>query len=71
MPYTSYYSLTAKPFSKEIRVSNLYVSSSMKEAQSRLKYLNTARGHGLLIGETGCGKTTSLRIYAHGFFTLG
>ncbi len=66
MPYTSYYSLKTEPFSKEIPVKNLYVSSNMKEAQSRLRYLNKARGYGLLIGDTGCGKTTSLRIYAHG-----
>jgi hypothetical protein len=37
--FKSFYSLASSPFSKEIKVQDIFQSSSQKEAASRLDYL--------------------------------
>lgn len=61
--FTQYFGLKFNPFGKEINADCLYESSDMKELSARLKYLQTARGIGLIVGESGTGKSTSLRKF--------
>ena len=42
---------------------NLGDSNDIRELNARLKYLQSARGIGLIVGESGTGKSTSLRKY--------
>ncbi|HKL76232.1 MAG TPA: AAA family ATPase [Halanaerobiales bacterium] len=62
--YRTYYSLSTRPFSKEIKTHNLFESDNFKETISRLNYLKTTRGIGVIVGESGCGKTSALRAFA-------
>ena len=64
--YKSYYSLSKTPFSKEIKTKDLFSSDSLKETKARLDYLKKTRGIGVIVGETGSGKTSSLRAFAQG-----
>ena len=61
--FTQYFGLKFNPFSKEITFDQLFAGQDFKELESRLKYLQKARGIGLVAGEPGCGKTTALRKY--------
>lgn len=64
MNYTSRYNLEFNPFiknSKEI----LIETAEYKEIKYRLDYLLQTKGFGLITGNPGCGKTTSLRNWAH------
>ena len=63
MNYTSRYGLEFNPFiknSKEL----LVVNKNYEEAKIRLDYLLQTKGLGLITGEPGCGKTTTLRQIA-------
>src|SRR6056297_2371247 len=62
--YRTYYSLSTRPFSEEIKTHNLFESDNFKETISRLNYLKTTRGIGVIVGESGCGKTSALRAFA-------
>ncbi|MFW6230112.1 MAG: ExeA family protein [Halanaerobium sp.] len=62
--YKSFYSLSRQPFSKEIKTENLFKSENFKETISRLNYLKRTRGIGVIVGESGCGKTSALRAFA-------
>lgn len=60
MNYTAKYGLEFNPFlknSKEIPIE----TDEYKEVQFRLNYLFHTKGFGLLTGNSGCGKTTSIR----------
>lgn len=61
--FTQFFGLRFNPFTKEIPVDKLFVGKDVLELESRLKYLQNSRGIGLVAGEPGSGKTTSLRKY--------
>jgi len=60
MDYTSRYGLEYNPFVKSTRES-LVETSQYREVSARLNYLHQIKGFGLLTGDPGVGKTTSLR----------
>jgi type II secretory pathway predicted ATPase ExeA len=62
--YLQYFGLKHEPFNKEVGVRNLFVSTDIKEAESRLTYMTGTRGIFLLIGEPGSGKTVAIRRFA-------
>lgn len=62
--FKSFYSLSKNPFLKEIETKDLFLSDNFKEVKARLDYLKKTRGIGVLVGEPGSGKTTSLRSFA-------
>jgi len=62
--FKSFYSLSKNPFLKEIETKDLFLSDNFKEVKARLDYLKKTRGIGVLVGEPGSGKTTSLRFFA-------
>ena len=62
--YKAFYSLSSRPFSKEIKTKDLYESENFKETISRLNYLKKVRGIGVIVGESGSGKTAALRSFA-------
>lgn len=66
MMFKAFYSLATTPFLKDIKVQDIFQSSSQKEAAARLDYLKKARGIGLITGEPGVGKTLSLRLFTDG-----
>lgn len=64
MNYVSRYNLSFNPFiknSKEIPIE----TSEYKEAKHRLDYLLQVKGFGLITGNPGCGKTTSIRYWVN------
>lgn len=61
--YKVFYSLTKTPFSKDLKDTNSYASTSFTEAVAALEYLKKTRGMGLLVGEPGAGKTFALRTF--------
>jgi len=63
--YKAFYSLSKDPFSKEFLASDAFSYDNFREAISRLGYLKKARGIGLITGDSGIGKTTVLRSFAH------
>jgi general secretion pathway protein A len=62
--YRSFYSLSRRPFSKEIEPGNMFGSASYEELLARLAFLKDNRGMGLVTGEAGSGKTSALRAFA-------
>lgn len=60
MNYTSRYGLEYNPFVKNIHES-LVETTQYLEVKYRLDYLLQIKGFGLLTGDPGCGKTTSVR----------
>lgn len=66
MNYTAKYGLEFNPFlknSKEIPIE----TEEYKEVRFRLNYLLHTKGFGLLTGNPGCGKTTSIRNWVSSF----
>ncbi len=61
--YRSFYSLTKKPFKKSIKTNELFESNNFSEASARLNYLKTTKGIGIIVGEPGSGKTSTLRAF--------
>lgn len=61
--YKTYYSLARAPFSKELRTTDAFPSTSHQEALKGLQYLQTSKGIGLVIGDPGAGKTFTLRSF--------
>jgi type II secretory pathway predicted ATPase ExeA len=62
--YRQYFGLGQEPFGKDIDARDLFMSSDLKEAESRLNYITETKGVFLLIGEPGSGKTVVARRYA-------
>lgn len=62
--YRAFYSLSRKPFTKEIETKHLFPSKSFTELMARLNYLKDSRGIGVVVGEPGAGKTSVLRSFA-------
>lgn len=63
MRFLQFFGLKFNPFRKEVPIEQLFSSRAGVELSSRLEYLQTTRGIGLVIGEPGAGKTTALRAY--------
>lgn len=63
MMFLQFFGLKFNPFTKEIPTEQLFLSQDLLELDSRLKYLQTTRGIGLIAGEPGTGKSTALRKY--------
>lgn len=61
--YKAFYSLSGAPFSKE-STKEPYASTPHQEAIGCLNYMRQVRGMGLLVGESGAGKTYALRTFA-------
>ena len=59
--YCQHFALTAFPFDLTPEPDALFASSSLAEAEARLKHLLELRGIGLVTGEAGSGKTTVCR----------
>lgn len=59
--YQQYFGLTDKPFKKDIKTSDLFLSSSLKELTKRFEYIKEHRGIMVVYGQPGVGKTTSMR----------
>jgi len=64
--YRKHFALTQFPFDHTLEPDTLFASSTLAEAESRLKHLLELRGIGLVTGEAGCGKTTVCRKIAAG-----
>jgi general secretion pathway protein A len=62
--FRSFYSLVARPFEKETRAKDMFASASHQELLARLDYLREHRGIGLVTGEPGLGKTSTIRAFA-------
>lgn len=71
--FTAFYSLALRPFAKEIKPEQMFASSSHQELLARLSYLKDHRGIGMVTGEPGSGKTSSLmfRGFFESFFVQG
>ncbi|MCK8824813.1 ExeA family protein [Fuchsiella alkaliacetigena] len=63
--YKSFYSLADNPFAKEIKTENLFPSGCFKEVSARIDYLKKTKGMGVIVGEPGSGKTSTLRAMAN------
>jgi general secretion pathway protein A len=63
--WLSQWSLSQAPFSKEIGDAELWVPSSRQSAVERLVETCRDRGHAVLVGEPGVGKTCVLRALRH------
>jgi type II secretory pathway predicted ATPase ExeA len=61
--YKAFYGLNFDPFSKSIESKEYFRSHDFNEALSRLEFLKTARGFGLITGEPGVGKSFLLRYF--------
>lgn len=61
--FMQFFGFRSNPFSKEIKVEDLFISADCNELYSRFKYLEQVRGYGVLVGEPGTGKTTAIRRY--------
>ena len=63
MDIQSRFGLEQNPFVKNAK-EIIFESNELKEALTRLRYLESIKGFGLLTGRPGNGKTTALRIWA-------
>ncbi len=64
--YRKHFALTHFPFDRVLEPEDLFASSTLTEAEARLKHLLELRTIGLVTGEAGCGKTTVCRKIAAG-----
>jgi len=62
--YRKHFALTAFPFDLVLEPEALFASSTITEAEARLKHLLELRAIGLVTGEAGSGKTTVCRKIA-------
>lgn len=63
--YRAFYSLSNRPFTKELTPEKMFASTSFEELNARLHYLKDNRGIGLITGEAGSGKTSAIRAFAN------
>ncbi len=69
MVFLQFFGLKFNPFRKETPVDEFFAGNDWKELSSRLQYLQTTRGIGLVMGEPGVGKSTALRMYVRNLNT--
>ena len=62
--FKSFFGFQQQPFDKGIDSAMLYQSDTYKETLARLDYLKNTRGFGLITGDPGVGKTSTLRVFA-------
>jgi len=73
--FEEFYGFTNTPFSRTIPTKNLYRGNDSDELVERLKYTATRQLFAVLIGDSGTGKTTTLRrffdeIHEHNYFVM-
>ena len=61
--FKAFYGFTFNPFNKEIATKYSYNFYDFSEATARLKYISEIKGFGLFIGESGMGKTFTIRNF--------
>ena len=61
--YRAYFGLSDDPFDKSLDVKHHFKSSDFNDAFSRLEYLKSTKGFGLITGEPGYGKSYLLRYF--------
>lgn len=61
--FKTYYGLTFDPFEKEVEIKNFYKSHEFNQALSRLEFLKSTKGMGVITGEPGTGKSSLIRYY--------
>lgn len=59
--YEQFFGFTKRPFDKAIPINEFFISSSFTELQKRFDFMKEYRGIMTLTGETGIGKTSSIR----------
>jgi type II secretory pathway predicted ATPase ExeA len=62
--YEAYWEMQFNPFSKEIAGKYSFESEDFKQATARLKHLCEIKGIGLLTGDSGSGKTFTIKQFA-------
>lgn len=62
--FEAYYGFTQTPFTRAMAPAALFCSEQHQELLARLRYLVQSRGFGLVTGEVGSGKSTSVRALA-------
>lgn len=61
--YKTYYGFSSSPFSKGVKLSELFLHGHFKELAGRFDYMKQNRGIMLLTGDPGTGKTTAIRYF--------
>lgn len=61
--YKQFYGLKSEPFDKALKSQQLYIHKDLEELINRFEYIKKHRGIMLLTGESGTGKTTSIRYF--------
>lgn len=59
--YLSYYGLEFNPFDKEVDIKYSFETNALKILNNRLEFIKGHRGIWLITGNTGLGKTHSIR----------
>ncbi|MEA4900488.1 ExeA family protein [Desulfitobacterium sp.] len=62
--FESFYGLSHAPFSRDIPTQELYPSPVLEETLGRLEYAAERRWFAVITGDSGIGKTTTIRRYA-------
>ena len=63
MSVLHHFSLSRHPFDNRGRTGDIFPSGVARETQARLRHLLELRGIGMLVGESGTGKTTACRTF--------
>ena len=61
MPYKEFFGFNTLPFQRNLQIESLFETKEQTEALARLKYIAENRQFGILTGEPGTGKSTTLR----------
>jgi type II secretory pathway predicted ATPase ExeA len=59
--YEQYFGLVDTPFTRHIPVTHLHGSQAHEELVARMQYVVQSRGFGVVTGEIGSGKSTTVR----------
>lgn len=62
--FESFYGLSLSPFSRDIPTEELYPSVALEETLERLKYAAERQWFAVVTGDSGIGKTTTIRRFA-------
>lgn len=61
--FEDFFEMEHTPFRNDIHVENLYLSASLDETLSRLKYAATNQLFAIVTSDVGCGKSTAIRKF--------